>query len=126
MAELVPDDAHVDTPPTGGVLGLLSTVVTWWAMAGGAVFCALVAMSIVSIVGRKLFATPIQGDMEVLMMGAAIGSAAFLPAFSITFQLQKGWPGRYRERIIRPQQLPPCRQLQVRSALPSAERRNPR
>jgi TRAP-type C4-dicarboxylate transport system permease small subunit len=79
MAELVPDDAHVDTPPTGGVLGLLSTVVTWWAMAGGAVFCALVAMSIVSIVGRKLFATPIQGDMEILMMGAAIGSAAFLP-----------------------------------------------
>lgn len=79
MAELVPDDAHVDTPPKSGLLGLLSTVVTWWAMAGGAVFCALVAMSIVSIVGRKLFATPIQGDMEVLMMGAAIGSAAFLP-----------------------------------------------
>src|SRR5574343_590023 len=79
MAELVPDDAQIETPPQGGLLGLLNHVVTWWAMAGGAVFCALVAMSIVSIVGRKLFATPIQGDMEILMMGAAIGSAAFLP-----------------------------------------------
>ena len=79
MAELVPDDAQIETPPQGGLLGLLNHVVTWWAMAGGAVFCALVAMSIVSIVGRKLFSTPIQGDMEVLMMGAAVGSAAFLP-----------------------------------------------
>jgi TRAP-type C4-dicarboxylate transport system permease small subunit len=41
---------------------------------------ALVAMSIVSIVGRKLFSAPIEGDMELLMMGAAVGSAAFLPA----------------------------------------------
>lgn len=79
MAELVPDDAQIETPPQGGLLGLLNHVVTWWAMAGGAVFCALVAMSIVSIVGRKLFSAPIQGDMEILMMGAAIGSAAFLP-----------------------------------------------
>jgi len=49
------------------------------ALAGGAVFLALVAMSIVSIVGRKLFSAPIQGDVELLQMGAAIGAAAFLP-----------------------------------------------
>jgi TRAP-type mannitol/chloroaromatic compound transport system permease small subunit len=79
MAELAPDDIRVETPPHGGVLGLLHTVVTWWGMAGGGVFCLLVAMSIVSIVGRKLFSMPIQGDMELLMMGSAIGSAAFLP-----------------------------------------------
>ncbi len=49
------------------------------AMAGGLVFVALIAMSIVSIVGRKLFAAPIQGDVELLQMGAAVGAAAFLP-----------------------------------------------
>jgi TRAP-type mannitol/chloroaromatic compound transport system permease small subunit len=79
MAELMPDDTpHAPTPP-GGVLGLLNQVVTWWGLAGGWTFCAIVAMSNVSIVGRKLFDAPIQGDMELLMMGAAVGSAAFLP-----------------------------------------------
>ena len=66
-------------PRRTGLAGLLDTVITWWAIAGGLVFVALVIMSIVSIVGRKLFATPVEGDMELLMMGAAIGSAAFLP-----------------------------------------------
>jgi TRAP-type C4-dicarboxylate transport system permease small subunit len=79
MAELVPDDASASPLPSGGVLGLLNQVTTWWSLAGGVTFCAIVAMSIVSIVGRKLFDAPIQGDMELLMMGAAVGSAAFLP-----------------------------------------------
>jgi TRAP-type C4-dicarboxylate transport system permease small subunit len=79
MAELVPDDMAAPAPRRTGLAGLLDTVITWWAIAGGLVFVALVIMSIVSIVGRKLFATPVEGDMELLMMGAAIGSAAFLP-----------------------------------------------
>jgi TRAP-type mannitol/chloroaromatic compound transport system permease small subunit len=79
MAELAPGAASVEPQHRSGVLGALYRVVTWWGLGGGLVFCALVVMSIVSIVGRKLFSAPIQGDMEVLMMGAAIGSAAFLP-----------------------------------------------
>jgi TRAP-type C4-dicarboxylate transport system permease small subunit len=79
MAELMPDDTPHAAAPAGGVLGLLDRVVTGWGLAGGWTFCAIVAMSIVSIVGRKLFDAPIQGDMELLMMGAAVGSAAFLP-----------------------------------------------
>ena len=79
MAELIPDDLDAPAPRRTGLAGLLDTVITWWAMAGGLVFVALVIMSIVSIVGRKLFSHPIEGDMELLMMGAAIGSAAFLP-----------------------------------------------
>ncbi|MBI4985195.1 MAG: TRAP transporter small permease, partial [Rhodocyclales bacterium] len=47
------------------------------AMAGGAVFVALVAMSIVSIVGRKLFSAPVPGDVELLQMCAAFASASF-------------------------------------------------
>jgi TRAP-type C4-dicarboxylate transport system permease small subunit len=47
------------------------------SLLGGAVFIALVAMSIVSIVGRKLFSAPVPGDVEVLQMAAAFASASF-------------------------------------------------
>lgn len=47
------------------------------AIAGGLVFVALVIMSIVSIVGRKLFGFVVPGDVEVLQMGAAFASASF-------------------------------------------------
>ena len=40
-------------------------------------FVALVAMSLVSIVGRKLFAWPVPGDVEMLQMCAAFASSAF-------------------------------------------------
>lgn len=79
MAELVPDAAAAPPSPRGPAADLLHKIITWWGLAGGLMFVALVVMSIVSIVGRKLFATPIEGDMELLMMGAAVGSAAFLP-----------------------------------------------
>jgi len=80
MAELLPDDDLVVKPERKGLVRLLDSAVTWWALSGGFVFIALVVMSIVSIVGRKLFSAPIEGDMELLMMmGAAVGSAAFLP-----------------------------------------------
>ena len=47
------------------------------AIAGGLVFVAIVAMEIVSIVGRKLFSWTVPGDVELLQMGAAFASAAF-------------------------------------------------
>jgi TRAP-type C4-dicarboxylate transport system permease small subunit len=47
------------------------------AVAGGLVFVGLVAMSIVSIVGRKLFSWPVPGDVELLQMCAAFASSAF-------------------------------------------------
>jgi TRAP-type mannitol/chloroaromatic compound transport system permease small subunit len=47
------------------------------AVAGGLVFVGLVAMSIVSIVGRKLFAKPVPGDVELLQMCAAFAAASF-------------------------------------------------
>lgn len=47
------------------------------ALLGGLVFVAIVAMSIVSIVGRKLWSFPVPGDVEVLQMCAAFASASF-------------------------------------------------
>ena len=49
-----------------------------FAIAGGAGFIALVTMSIVSIVGRKLAAAPVPGDIEIMQMGTAVASAAML------------------------------------------------
>lgn len=47
------------------------------AITGGLIFVAIVVMSIISIVGRKLFAAPVPGDVEVLQMAAAFASASF-------------------------------------------------
>ena len=47
------------------------------ALAGSFVFIGLVAMSIVSIVGRKLASAPVPGDVEILQMCAASACAAF-------------------------------------------------
>jgi TRAP-type C4-dicarboxylate transport system permease small subunit len=47
------------------------------AIFGGLTFSALVAMSIISIVGRKLASAPVPGDVEVLQMTAAFASASF-------------------------------------------------
>jgi TRAP-type C4-dicarboxylate transport system permease small subunit len=47
------------------------------ALAGGGVFVALVAMSVASIVGRKVASAPIPGDVEILQMSAAFACASF-------------------------------------------------
>ena len=60
--------------PGGRFLLALSKYV---AIAGGLVFVALVCMELVSIVGRKLFAWPVPGDVEVLQMCAAFAAASF-------------------------------------------------
>jgi TRAP-type mannitol/chloroaromatic compound transport system permease small subunit len=59
----------------GGRLLLLLT--KYLAIFGGLVFVALVAMSIVSIVGRKVFSWPVPGDVELLQMCAAFAAASF-------------------------------------------------
>lgn len=56
---------------------LLFAAAKWLAFAGGTIFTGLVIMSIISIVGRKLFNAPVPGDVEVLQMLAAFASATF-------------------------------------------------
>jgi TRAP-type C4-dicarboxylate transport system permease small subunit len=48
-------------------------------MLGGLIFVILVVMSVISIVGRKLFNSPIEGDVELIQMSTAVGMAAFFP-----------------------------------------------
>jgi TRAP-type C4-dicarboxylate transport system permease small subunit len=47
------------------------------AMIGSAVFTLLVLMSIVSITGRKLWSTPVPGDLELLQLCTAFAAATF-------------------------------------------------
>ncbi|HEX7386220.1 MAG TPA: TRAP transporter small permease [Castellaniella sp.] len=70
--------ALVLNPEQFGPAGrLLMGVSKFYAAVGGLAFVALVIMSLISIVGRKLFAAPVPGDMEILMMVAATASATF-------------------------------------------------
>ena len=64
------------SPRTSYGRALLATA-RWLALAGGTVFVALVLMSIVSIVGRKVASWPVPGDVELLQMCAAFASSSF-------------------------------------------------
>ena len=63
--------------PDGPFGRALSVACQGLAMAGSAVFIALVVMSVVSITGRKLFSHPVNGDVEMLQMCAAFAAASF-------------------------------------------------
>ncbi|WP_437882198.1 TRAP transporter small permease [Pseudomonas sp. LRF_L74] len=62
-------------PLKRGLIGLTQA----FALGGGLILVGLIGMSMVSIIGRKLFSTPVRGDMELMEVGAAIAIAAFLP-----------------------------------------------
>ncbi len=76
-----PGDAFAGFGPVGRVLVWLCKL---GSVLGGLIFVALVNMSIVSIVGRKLAATPVPGDLELMQMGSAVGSAAFFAYCHLT------------------------------------------
>ncbi len=79
MREPLPAALMPDTPVIehGAYGRALRACARWLALAGGLVFIALVIMSIVSIVGRKLISAPVPGDVELLQMCAAFASASF-------------------------------------------------
>ncbi|MHA3904901.1 TRAP transporter small permease [Castellaniella sp. WN] len=73
------DRANAEMTRRGGGWGLLSRLSEALALGGGLLFIALVAMSLVSIVGRKLGFGSITGDVEMMQVGTAVAAAAFLP-----------------------------------------------
>ncbi|HRY89341.1 MAG TPA: TRAP transporter small permease [Rubrivivax sp.] len=73
-----PVDAPAGTAAGFGPFGrALLAVSKAAAVVGGLVFVAIVAMSIVSIVGRKLVSMPVPGDFELVEMGSAVGASFF-------------------------------------------------
>ena len=49
------------------------------AISGGILFIALIVMSLVSIIGRKLGFGSVNGDIELMQAGTAVAATAFLP-----------------------------------------------
>ncbi len=85
MQEPMPGAEHSGAASRFGPVGrALLTASKFSAISGGLVFVGLVLMSIVSIVGRKLFSAPVPGDMEVLQMAAAPACAAFFAYCHLT------------------------------------------
>ena len=73
---------HVSELPAVGGRGstrLLLALTKGLALTGGALFIGMIVLSVISIVGRKLWSAPINGDLEILQMGTGIAAAAFFP-----------------------------------------------
>jgi TRAP-type C4-dicarboxylate transport system permease small subunit len=49
------------------------------ALAGGAMLVAILILVVVSVVGRKILAMPVPGDVELTSFAAAIATAWFFP-----------------------------------------------
>lgn len=46
---------------------------------GGVTLIAIAGLTVVSVLGRALFSSPIQGDVELVQLGTAVCVASFLP-----------------------------------------------
>ena len=72
MIEIEPGSVeHVDHPeePPHSPLGMcLFDVSRNLAYLGGTIMILLITMSLISIVGRKLFSMPVPGDLEIMQM----------------------------------------------------------
>jgi TRAP-type C4-dicarboxylate transport system permease small subunit len=71
--------AAPDGPAHGPWGRRLHALTRAYALAGSVGFIVLVLMSLASIIGRKLAATPIPGDIEIMQLGGAVAAAAMLP-----------------------------------------------
>ncbi|HWI84478.1 TRAP transporter small permease [Ramlibacter sp.] len=72
-----PPGAQLPPLPLGPFGARLLLVCQAAAVLGALVFTALVAMSIVSITGRKLWSAPVPGDVELLQMCSAFAASVF-------------------------------------------------
>ena len=69
-----------DTAPSGTRLhGLVLSLCTGWAILGGVVLLAVVAINVASVVGAAVLNRPIPGDFELTEVGVAVAAFAFLP-----------------------------------------------
>lgn len=58
---------------------LLDRALGWVAIGGGVLALAMALLVTVSVLGRWLFSTPIEGDFEFVKMGTALAVFCYLP-----------------------------------------------
>ncbi len=66
-----------------GAYGLVSRIITGWALLGGTVLIAVVLMNTWSVIGNQ-FGASFPGDFEMTEIGIAISAFAFLPYCQLT------------------------------------------
>ncbi|MAQ82163.1 MAG: hypothetical protein CMH12_02905 [Maritimibacter sp.] len=59
--------------------GLVLRITTGWAILGGLVLMAVVAVNVASVVGAAVFNSAVPGDFEMTELGVAIAAFSFLP-----------------------------------------------
>jgi TRAP-type C4-dicarboxylate transport system permease small subunit len=70
---------HGSDPKQSGVGGALGALCRVSAMIGGVVLIGMALMTLASVIGRVLWSSPIQGDVEMVQLACAVGIACFLP-----------------------------------------------
>lgn len=75
----------MDVSPGNGspLRRVLGSVITAWALLGGALLLGVVAINVVSVVGG-IVAVPLPGDFELTEIGIAVAVFAFLPYCELT------------------------------------------
>lgn len=76
MSDMTPD---IETGPSG----LVSRIITGWALLGGVVLLLVVLMHTWSVIGNQ-FGMPFPGDFEMTEIGVAIAAFSFLPDCQLT------------------------------------------
>jgi TRAP-type C4-dicarboxylate transport system permease small subunit len=69
--------------PAGGPARLGRALITLWALFGGVLLVAVIAMNVVSVIGAALW-KPFPGDFEMTQVGVAVAAFAFLPYCQLT------------------------------------------
>lgn len=64
---------------TNGIERVLIILASSLAVFGGLVLSGLILMTVISVVGRSIFNTPIPGDFELVEIGSAVAIFSFLP-----------------------------------------------
>ena len=80
-------DASIEpaVPVRGAAGRAIERLCRWVAFAGGLALVGIALMSAVSIIGRAVLSTPIQGDYELVQMGCAIFIASCMPIAQIRY-----------------------------------------
>lgn len=66
-----------------GLSGAVAAAIDAWALFGGVILLAVVAMNVASVVGGVVW-VPFPGDFEMTQVGVAVAAFAFLPYCELT------------------------------------------
>ena len=79
MSETPPEGARRIAPPSGLFGRWLFGICEHLAVFGGVVLLIVTAFTVISVVGRAAFASPVLGDQEIVEIGVAVALFSFMP-----------------------------------------------